>query len=107
MKFKYQFFGGKYDMQEMDEEQARELAHSFTPDRSEIRAAGMLTQRQELDNQPQIDGYCGPMWDGMRYLINGELMYDFRISEEQKAAADEVYGILRYETQEVYDLMSN
>lgn len=49
-------------------------------DHSALRANGVIgVPRKELDNQPKVDGYLGPMWDG-----DG----------------------LRYETQEVYDMLS-
>ncbi len=51
-----------------------------TEDLSAIRNAGGCVHRAELDNQPMVDGYLSPMWDG---------------------------GKLRYETQEVYDMMFN
>ena len=48
-------------------------------DWSEERAMGMCVPRKELDAAPLVDGYLDPMWDG---------------------------GMLRYETQDVYDLVS-
>lgn len=47
---------------------------------AEERQRGYCVPRAELDNQPLVDGYIGPMWDGDK---------------------------LRYETQEVYDMLSN
>ena len=51
----------------------------LTEDLSELRKRGAWVHRAELDNQPMVDGYLSPMWDG---------------------------GKLRYETQEVYDMLS-
>lgn len=51
----------------------------FTDDLTESRERGGTVHRKELDNQPMVDGYLSPMWDG---------------------------GKLRYETQEVYDKLS-
>lgn len=48
-------------------------------DFSEYRERGACVPRAELDNQPTLPNYCGPMWDG-----DG----------------------LRYETQEIYDQLS-
>lgn len=48
-------------------------------DWSEERAMGACVPREELDEAPLVDGYLSPMWDG---------------------------GMLRYETQEVYDVLS-
>lgn len=50
-----------------------------TEDLTEYRKRGAWVHRAELDNQPMVDGYLSPMWDG---------------------------GMLRYETPEVYDLLS-
>ena len=51
----------------------------FTEDFTSLRKQGICCHRKELDNQPIYDGFLGPMWDG---------------------------GRLRYETQEVYDILS-
>lgn len=51
----------------------------YTKDLSEIRKQGGFVCREELDNQPIFKGYLEPMWDG-----DG----------------------LRYETQEIYNIMS-
>lgn len=50
----------------------------YTEDLSEIRAKGGFCHNPILDNQPMFEGFLSPMLDG---------------------------GMLRYETQEVYDLM--
>ena len=50
-----------------------------TEDLTEFREQGACVHRAELDNQPTYKGWLGPMWDG---------------------------GHLRYETQEVYDVLS-
>lgn len=51
----------------------------YETDLSELRAQGRCVHRAELDNKPKYEGFLGPMWDG---------------------------GDFRYETQEVYDLLS-
>ena len=51
----------------------------YSADLSAERAQGILVHRAELDNQPMFKDFLGPMWDG---------------------------GILRYETQDVYDILS-
>lgn len=58
------------------------------------------------DGQPTVKGYLGPMWDGLRYEIDGKLRSDWELTEEAKAGKDPI-AILRYETQEVYDMLSN
>jgi len=51
----------------------------FTSDMSKERAQGRLVHRAELDNQPEYENFAGPMWDVDGY---------------------------RYETWEVYDMLS-
>ncbi|MBR4377335.1 MAG: hypothetical protein IKP50_00395 [Bacilli bacterium] len=51
----------------------------YSEDLSELRAQGRCVHRAELDNKPEYEGFIGPMWDGGRF---------------------------RYETQEVYDILS-
>lgn len=51
----------------------------YEPDLSLLRAQGLCVHRAELDNKPKYKGFLGPMWDG---------------------------GDFRYETQEIYDLLS-
>lgn len=51
----------------------------YEPDLSNIRALGYCVHREELDNRPHYEGFIGPMWDG---------------------------GDFRYETQEIYDMLS-
>lgn len=74
------FVGGKYNKLEVTHDELLKLGNgSFKEDKSIIRKQGVLCHRKELDNQPLIDGYLGPMWDG---------------------------GRLRYETQEAYNILS-
>lgn len=41
----------------------------YTKDLSKLRKMGFICHREELDRQPLINGYLGPMWDGnkLRY----------------------------------------
>lgn len=39
------------------------FADGKSEDLSEFRNAGACVHRAELDNQPTLEGYCGPMWD--------------------------------------------
>lgn len=76
------FAGGRYNGLEIDTQVILESNlwnGELTEDLSELRARGVCVHRAELDNQPKVDGYLSPMWDG-----DG----------------------IRYETQEVYDMMS-
>lgn len=76
------FAGGRYNGLEIDTQVILESNlwnGELTEDLSEIRARGGCVHRAELDNQPMVDGYLSPMWDG-----DG----------------------IRYETWEVYDMLS-
>lgn len=55
------------------------FSNGKSEDLSEFRNRGSCVHRAELDNQPTLPDYCGPMWDG-----DG----------------------LRYETWEIYEQMS-
>lgn len=72
------YYGKEFTVEEI--KQLPEFSGELTEDLTEQRARGSLVHRAELDNQPVLNGLCGPMWDGDK---------------------------LRYETWEVYDLMSN
>lgn len=77
------FAGGRYNGLEIDTQVILEnnlWNGELTEDLSELRARGVCVHRAELDNQPMVDGYLSPMWDG-----DG----------------------IRYETQEVYDMLSH
>ena len=45
------------------------FATGKSEDYTELRNAGRCVPRAELDNQPVLPDYCGPMWDGdgLRY----------------------------------------
>lgn len=85
MKLYCEFVGGEYNGVVIPLEDAEAMTPNRSEDLSEIRKKGGLVHRAELDNKPVFDGYCGPMWDGTR---------------------GENTGILRYETWEVYDMLS-
>lgn len=107
-KYRYNFVGGEYNgkMWHYAALEARGLIKGYSSDMSERRAKGELCKRAELDNQPIVDGYMPPMYDGKRYIVNGELKSEWQCTEEQKANNEFVH-IIRYETEEVYDMMSN
>lgn len=107
MKMVYNFVGGQYGGMLLDRERVEKISNGeLSKDWSEARERGAIVPRKELDNQPLVDGYYSPMWDGLRYLVNGKMKYEFECTEEQKAAS-EVFGVIRYETPEVYEMMSN
>lgn len=64
----------------LDYSLVRANAKAFTKDMTEYRNNGGLCHREELDDQPLLENYLGPMWDG---------------------------DCLRYETQEAYNILSN
>lgn len=105
MRVFYEFVGGQLNKAVMVRSEVEELAEGYTPDRSMERLAGRLVPRKELDNQPKIPGYVGPMWDGERYLLKGGMMvYTFDNVDLEKV--EEIVGIIRYESQEAYDMLS-
>lgn len=55
---------GTYDVNEL-----WKFANGKSEDLSEYRNRGACVHRAELDNQPTLPNYCGPMWDGdgLRY----------------------------------------
>lgn len=82
----YELVGGEYagEYTRAEAEKLPIKEPELTDDLSEVRANGGFVHRKELDNQLQFKGYLGPMWNGIH---------------------DDGPHI-RYETQEVYDKMS-
>ena len=65
------FRGGKYDGQEMPVDRIWGFAVGATENYGELRARGIRSvPREELDDQPIVNGYVGPMWNG------GSLLYE-------------------------------
>lgn len=64
---------------EIEKAKERFEVTGYTEDCTDIRAKGHCCHRTELDNQPIFKNWLGPMWDG---------------------------GMLRYESREVYDMLS-
>lgn len=85
IEFMYEFIGGKYNGQTMTREEIESMSSGTTEDLTHIRQQGGTCHRKELDNQPLVDGYLPPMFSHIDYGL--------------------IY--LRYETQEVYNTMSN
>lgn len=108
-KYLYHFVGGELNgkMWHYAALEARNLIAGYNADKSAVRALGRLCQREELDNQPLVNGYLGPMYDGERYEVGGKLKYSFECTEAEKQAATAMYHVIRYETQEVYNSMCN
>jgi len=59
----------------VEEVKAKYWNGELTPDLSEARARGRLVWRKELDNQPRVDGYVGPMWDGDELRYESHAVY--------------------------------
>jgi len=73
------FVGGRYHGLYMTHKELIKKGNGqFTPRWSAMPTHNQLLVNLDLEDQPMIDGYLSPMWDG---------------------------GYLRYETQEVYDRM--
>lgn len=85
MKMICEFVGGAWNGRTMPLEEAEKLTDRRTEDLSAERARGAWVHREELDNKPVFDGYLTPMWNGVRAGC----------------------AVLRYETQEVYDMLSH
>ena len=84
VKYLYMFCDGRLNGQTLTQEQIESIAIGKTENMEEIRKNGGTGHRKELDNQPIVKGYLGPMFDSIDYGV--------------------IY--LRYETQRVYDMAS-
>lgn len=101
----YSFYGGELDCEQFPREIVEAIAEGHTPDYSTQRAMGCLCPRKELDNQPTVAGYCGPMWDGMRHVMeDGTVKHDYEVLDKTKIRYS--MAVLRYETPEYYEAMS-
>ena len=91
MDYICEFVGGRLHGQMVPKYVAMEMdcKTGMTEDLTEWRNHGACVHRAELDNQPTFDGYLGPMWNGTINVGGATL------------------GVLRYETQEVYDALSD
>lgn len=91
MKMVYEFVGGRYNGMRMPKGAVETIGNGrYSKDWSVERAYGYMVPCEELDNQPLVDGYLAPAWDGVR----------------MDPASGETYAVLRYETQGVYDMLS-
>ena len=106
MKYRYEFVGGRLNGQLMHLEDVEQIADGHRPYYGRERSLGALVPRAELDGQPTVKGYLWPMWDGLRYEVDGQLKSDWELTAAEKEGKEPV-AILRYETQEVYDMLSN
>lgn len=106
MKYIYEFHGGRLSGKRLNRHAVEEISAGHTPDNSLKRSQGVLCGRVELDKQPKVDGYLGPMYDGIRHVLkNGKEKYDFERFDRAQVVRS--FAVLRYETQEVYNAMCN
>ena len=85
IEYVYQFVGGEYNGKSMNRTEIESISHSTTEDLTHIRQQGGTCHRKELDNQPLVNGYLSPMFSHIDYGL--------------------IY--LKYETQDIYNMMSN
>ena len=105
LDYAYTFVGGQLDGEQIDRHIVEAFAYGYTPNNTMKRAAGLLCARKELDEQPKVYGYLGPMFDGIRHIMqDGSIKYDFEVKDKSKIVRS--YVVLRYETEEVYRAMS-
>lgn len=85
INYLYKFVGGKYNGKILSIKEIEKISIGKTKNMDEIRINGGFTQQKELDEQPIVKDYLGPMFERIDYGI--------------------IY--LRYETQEVYNALSH
>lgn len=84
VEYLYAFYGKKLNGKVLTREQIDKISTGLTKDYSKERAKGSSVHIKELDNQPIVDEYLGPIFEKIDY--------------------GKIY--LRYETQEIYDMLS-
>ena len=94
MKTLYEFIGGHLADKKRTREEVEQIATGHSRNWSRERSQGGRCPRAELDDQPTVAGYVGPMWDGLRYEIDGELRSDWDLTEEEKKGKEPI-AILR------------
>lgn len=105
MKYLYEFVGGPLAGQMKQLEEVQQISNGNRPYFDRERTMGYLVPREELDGQPTVEGYAGPMWDGLRYEVDGRLVSGWEATEEQQTAKEPI-AILRYESHEMYEKLS-
>ena len=107
MKYLYEFVGGPLSGRMMQLEEVEQISNGNRPYYGRERALGYRVPREELDGQPTVEGYLGPMWDGLRYeVLDGSLKSEWQLTEEEKAGKEPI-AILRYESHEIYKRLSD
>lgn len=100
MKKLYKFVGGQFNGQTRTETEAQSIwplyGCGLSKDWSKERSEGACVPSELLDREYLFEGYLDPMIDG--YIVGGS------IYSEEPTEYDGI--VLRYETQEVYDMLS-
>lgn len=84
VEYLYVFYGGELNRKVFTKEGISKISIVITPNMSDERNKGFTVHRKELDEQPKVEGYLGPMFEEIDY--------------------GKIY--LRYETQEIYNMLS-
>lgn len=84
IKYLYEFVGGSLNGKILTREEIDKIAIGITENMEKQREEGATTHRKELDKQPIVKEYLGPMFEKIDY--------------------GKIY--LRYETEEIYDITS-
>lgn len=84
IEYLYVFYGGNLNRKILTRKQVDKISTEVTQNFEKERKKGLLVHGKELDDQPIIENYLGPMFD---YIDYGRIY-------------------LRYETQDVYDMLS-
>lgn len=83
VEYLYEFYGGKLNNKVLTRQQIDKISNGLTRDYSTERKDGLLMHKKELNNQPTVEGYLGPMYNRIDY--------------------GKIY--LKYETMEFYKIM--
>ncbi len=83
--------------------------HTMHTDLLSIQAlvSGVETNRNlrtELQGQPKLAGYCGPMWGGTAHRVDDKIIPEW-VTQELPPEAEPI-AIIRYETQTAYNSLS-
>jgi len=84
VEYFYTFSGGNLSGKTLTRKEIDKIANGKTQDMHKEIEQGITVHRKELDNQPTVNGYLGPMFDKIEF--------------------GKIY--LNYETQEIYDMLS-
>ena len=66
VKYMYNFYGGKLEGKILTRKQVDKIAKEYTENEAKLRKIG-IGEREELDNQPIVEEYYIPIYDGIEY----------------------------------------